>query len=299
MFVTDGGLETTLVFHEGIDLPCFAAFTLLSDDRGRAQLDAYFRRYIEIARSYGVGFILESVTWRANPDWGGKLGYDAEALATANRDAIAMLEVYRDEFEDAKKPMVISGCVGPRGDGYDPGEAMDPSEAQDYHAVQVGVFAQTAADMVTGITMTNTPEATGFVRAARQAEVPVVVSFTVETDGRLPTGQSLGEAVREVDAATDGYTAYYMINCAHPTHFEGVLSGGGDWLSRVKGVRVNASMKSHAELDEATELDDGDPVDLGRRVSGLRRVLPGLNVLGGCCGTDHRHVQEICKAWVG
>jgi len=295
LFLTDAGIETTLIFHDGLDLPYFAAFHALADQRGRAALEAYFRRHAAIALAQGTGFVFESATWRASADWGDRLGYSRAALAAANREAIRLLADLRRELETAQTPMVISGCVGPRGDGYDPGALMTPEQAESYHAAQIRTFAQTEADLVTAITMTNCSEAIGLTRAAQAAGIPVVISFTVETDGRLPTGQPLGEAIGDVDAATDRGPVYYMINCAHPSHFDTVLDGG-DWLERLRGIRANASKRSHAELDEAEDLDDGDPHELGAEYAALRERLPWINVLGGCCGTDHRHIERICVA---
>jgi S-methylmethionine-dependent homocysteine/selenocysteine methylase len=294
LFLTDGGIETTLVFHDGLDLPHFAAFDLLKHEEGREALRRYFRSHASIAREHGVGFVLESPTWRASADWARKLGYSRDALADANCQAIEMLEEIRAEH--AGTPMVISGCVGPRGDGYDPAHVMTEGEAQAYHAEQIRTFAATAADMVSAITMTNIPEAIGVTRAAQAAGMPVVISFTVETDGTLPTGESLEETIERVDAATDRGPAYYMINCAHPTHFEGALAAGEPWVKRLRGLRANASTKSHAELDAAEELDDGNPAELGYQYRALRCRLPHLTVLGGCCGTDQRHIAAIIAA---
>jgi len=296
LFLTDGGIETTLIFHEGHELPLFAAFDLLKRDGGKAALDKYFRTYADLARKHGVGLILESATWRASPGWGAKLGYGAEALTDANRQAIALLSAIRDEYQDDKTPVVISGCIGPSGDGYDPATWMTEGDAERYHAMQAETFRDTDADMITAITMTHTPEAIGVTRAAQAAGMPVVISFTVETDGRLPTGQPLREAIEQVDAATRNGPAYYMINCAHPTHFSPALAAGQPWMNRLRGLRANASTKSHKELDEATELDDGDPGDLATRYADLTAALPNLNVFGGCCGTDHRHVAAIAGA---
>jgi S-methylmethionine-dependent homocysteine/selenocysteine methylase len=298
VFLTDGGIETTLIFHDGLDLPFFAAFDLLRRENGREALQRYYRGHAVIAAEHGVGFILESATWRASADWGEKLGYSRPELAEANRAAVRMLEEIRDEYAINGTRMVISGCVGPRGDGYDPARLMSEGEAQRYHAEQVDVFTTTAADMVTAITMTNIPEAIGVTRAAQAAGMPVVISFTVETDGRLPTGDSLKAAMERVDAATGAGPAYYMINCAHPTHFDGALSSREPWIRRLRGLRANASTKSHAELDEAKELDDGNPVELGAQYRTLMDRLPHLAVLGGCCGTDQRHIAAIASACV-
>jgi S-methylmethionine-dependent homocysteine/selenocysteine methylase len=296
-FITDGGMETTLIFHGGLDLPRFASFVLLDDEQGMRALREYFLPYVEIAREAEVGIVLDTPTWRANADWGERLDYSAEALADVNRRAVRLLERLREEV-DGRPQIVVCGCVGPRGDGYEVGETMTAGEAERYHAPQVEVFAETAADLVSALTMTYAEEAIGIVRAARGAGIPAVVSFTLETDGRLPSGQPLAEAIEQVDEETDGAAAYFMVNCAHPTHFAHVLEPGSRPLERVRGLRANASTMSHAELDEAEELDEGDPVDLARRYGELRRRLPNLNVVGGCCGTDHRHIREICRVWV-
>ncbi|ULE32015.1 homocysteine S-methyltransferase family protein [Mycobacterium sp. IDR2000157661] len=299
LFVTDGGLETELVFHDGVDLPCFAAFPLLDDPEGRVRLREYYEPYLDIARRLSAGFVVETPTWRANPDWAAQLGYSATRLDMLNREAVALAEDVRSAATADGITTVVSGCVGPRGDGYDPGEAMTPDEAQEYHSAQIATFATTTADQVTAITMTNAAEAIGIVRAAAAAGIPSAISFTVETDGRLPTGQPLHEAIDEVDSETGARAAYFMVNCAHPAHFSAALERDGAWRRRVVGLRANASTKSHAELDESTELDEGDPDDLARRHADLRAVLPAVTVLGGCCGTDARHVAAICSAWRG
>jgi S-methylmethionine-dependent homocysteine/selenocysteine methylase len=297
VFLTDGGIETTLIFHHGLELPLFAAFDLLKDDEGTEQLRLYYTPYAITARDRGVGLVLESPTWRASPGWAAKLGYSEADLDALNRKAIALMEELRAEYQGSS-PIVISGCVGPEGDGYAPETMLTADEAERYHSVQIGTFADTAADMVTAITMTYAEEATGVTRAARAAGLPIVISFTLETDGRLPSGQALGDAIAQVDDATDGGPAYYMINCAHPTHFESAVAGGEPWLQQLGGLRTNASTMSHAELDEAEELDEGDPADLAARHAELRGLLPNVNVLGGCCGTDHRHVDAICGTWL-
>lgn len=295
LYLSDGGLETTLVFLDGIDLPCFAAFPLLDSAKGRDSLRGYFAPYLKIAAEKKLGFILDTPTWRANTDWGAKLGYDQAALDRINRDAVAFIEDLRANLANAGKPIVLSGAIGPRGDGYIAGEAMSESQAEEYHGRQVKAFAATNCDMVSAVTMTNIPEAIGVARAAKAAQMPVVISFTVETDGKLPSGDTVENAILATDKATGNYPAYYMINCAHPTHFDKRL-GKGAWLDRIGGIRANASKKSHAELDASTELDAGNPQELGRQYHDLRKLLPKVNVVGGCCGTDHRHIAEIAHS---
>ena len=293
LFLTDGGIETTLIFDEGQELPDFAAFHLFRTAAGEAALRKYFRTYADLAKRQGRGLILESATWRASRDWGDRLGYSADALADANRKSVALLEAIRAESPGTT--VVISGCVGPRGDGYSPTNTMSEQDAEAYHAAQIGTFAGTAADLVTAITMNYVEEAIGVTRAAKRAGMPVVISFTVETDGTLPTGQALKDAIEQVDGATSRTPAYYMINCAHPSHFEGALTAGG-WLDRIRGLRANASRQSHTELNESPELDRGNPAELGAEYAQLKKRLARLNVVGGCCGTDHRHVEEMAKA---
>jgi S-methylmethionine-dependent homocysteine/selenocysteine methylase len=296
LYITDGGIETVLIFHNGIDLPCFASFTLLADEERVEVVREYYGRYLAIARNHGVGMLLDTVTWRANPDWGEQLGYSPDDLAAANHRAVILAQQIRADHPDV--PILISGCIGPRFDAYSPDEAMSADEAEDYHSAQISTLAAAGVDLITALTLTDVGEAVGIVRAAQAAGVPAVISFTVETDGRLPSGQRLRGAIEETDAATDSGAAYFMVNCAHPTHFAGALEDDGPWLARIRGVRANASMKSHEELDESDELDEGDPDELAVEYRALMEHLPALTVIGGCCGTDHRHVGAACAACV-
>lgn len=295
-FLTDAGLETDILFNKGIDLPLFSSVTLFTSDEGVDVLESYYRDFLDLARAKGTGLILESATWRASPDWAEPLGFSVAELDALNRAAIALLVRLRADYADV--PVVISGCLGPRGDGYDPGKIMRAEEAQAYHAHQAAVLAAAGVDMLAAITMTNVPEAVGVTNAAQALGLPVAISFTVETDGRLPTGDVLADAVAAVDAASGRYPAYYMINCAHPTHFDGALDDGAAWTARIGGVRANASCLSHAELDAMTELDIGDPADLAARHRALLDRFPQIKVVGGCCGTDLRHVTAIADACV-
>jgi S-methylmethionine-dependent homocysteine/selenocysteine methylase len=296
LFLTDGGLETTLVFHDGMDLPCFAAFDLLKDEAGAARLRKYYTEYIDLALEYGFGFVLESATWRASPDWGKRLGYSEAALTRSNQLAVEILHELREQHQRSGTPMVISGNLGPRRDGYVADQHMTSDQAAEYHSWQIRSLVNAGVDLITALTLPETEEAIGIVRASQAAGVPVVISFTVETDGRLPSGHSLRSAIGTVDEATGGGPIYYMINCAHPTHFQQTLKDEGAWLRRIRGVRANASCKSHAELDESESLDDGNPGEFGQEYRDLQDLLPALKVLGGCCGTDHRHVEAIAQA---
>jgi len=291
--VTDGGMETDLIFHHGVDLPHFAAFPLLESSRGQELLADYYDGYAAIARRVGAGLVLESATWRANPGWGGRLGYSMAGLARVNAAAITLLARLRDRYAASISDIVVSGMVGPQDDGYQPGQLPSPEQAAAYHRPQIEAFAQAGADMVGALTLTSTGEAIGIVRAARDAGLPVAISFTVETDGRLAGGIPLARAITEVDDAAR--PDYFMVNCAHPAHIAPALATPGGWRERIAAVRYNASAKSHAELDQATGLDDGNPALLAAAHTRLSPLLPRLSVLGGCCGTDTRHVAALWR----
>jgi S-methylmethionine-dependent homocysteine/selenocysteine methylase len=293
LFLTDGGIETSLIFDEGIELPHFAAFDLLRRPEGRVALERYYAPYLAIAVAGRFGFVLESPTWRASPEWAARLGYSEAALAHAHADAIELMQGLRAVHERPKTPIVISGCVGPRGDGYVVGEQMTAEAARAYHSAQIRAMVGAGCDVVTAVTMTNVPEAIGIVRAAQQHGVPSVISFTVETDGRLPSGVALDGAIAEVDAASGTGPAYYMINCAHPTHFQRALDERAAWTRRIGGLRANASCQSHVELNEAPELDRGNPIALAGEYGAIFERLPHLRVFGGCCGTDPQHIGAI------
>jgi homocysteine S-methyltransferase len=295
--ITDAGLETWLLFDCGIELPSFAAYPLVGTDEGRSLLTRYYRSYMAIAERVGAAIVLETPTWRANPDWAATLGDDRARLRELLEASVDLLVDLRGEWR-GDQPFIVGAAVGPRGDGYRVDEQMTPDEAAAYHAFQIDCLSATAVDVVTAMTITSSDEGIGIARAAQRAELPVVISYTVETDGCLPSGEGLGQAITATDDATDAYPAHYMINCAHPTHFDHVLDATAPWASRVGALRANASMLSHAELDDADELDAGDPADLARRYCDLRASLPALHVVGGCCGTDDRHVEAIAAAFI-
>lgn len=294
LYLTDGGLETSLIFNQGVSLNEFAAFELLLSSSGKDALKKYYSPYLKLAGTYNIPFILETPTWRANSDWIYKLGYTADELISININAVGFLcEIVKEQ--DRKNDILLSGSVGPRGDGYVVGYAMTVKEAYNYHHNQIMAFEIVDVDLVTALTLSYTEEAIGIVLGAKKSNLPVVISFTVELDGNLPSGQSLKDSIAEVDAKTNGYPCHYMINCAHPNHFIDVLSLDADWIKRIKGVRANSSTKSHQELDEATELDRGNKYDLASKYSELLQILPNLNVFGGCCGTDINHIEAICN----
>ncbi len=291
-FLADAGMETDLLFNEGAEMPCFSSLPLAGDEEGRAMLRKYYRRYLRIAEEAGCGLILETPTWRASPDWAKPLGLDLEKMGRLNAEAVRLVVSLKQETDIT---LLVSGSIGPRGDGYDPGNIMTVREAERYHGWQARILAESGADILTAMTITNVNEAVGIVRAASANDSQCAISFTVETDGRLPTGDALGAAIEAVDQTTDGAAAYFMINCAHTSHFDDVLDSTQPWMERLKGIRANASRLSHEELDEMTELDEGDPFEFGRDYARIRARHPSITVFGGCCGSDHRHIAEVAK----
>lgn len=293
-WLTDSGLETDLIFHHGVELPCFASFVLLGTEAGTALLRSYFTEHAELAATSGLGIVLESPTWRASEDWGRELGYDAARLASVNEKAVRLLQEVRTDVGGGR-PLLISGCIGPRGDGYRADDRPTVQAATDYHRAQVEALAAAGADLVSALTLTYVEEAIAVAIAASEAGVPVVLSFTVHTTGDLIDGSRLGAAIEAVDEQTGGYPAYYMVNCAHPDHVAGGADGG-PWMQRLLGVRANASRMSHDELDESETLDDGDPDELAADLLDLTGSFPALRVFGGCCGTDLRHIAATGRA---
>jgi S-methylmethionine-dependent homocysteine/selenocysteine methylase len=295
LFLTDAGLETDLIFNHGIKIREFAAHTLLFSDSGRAAMVRYFEGFLSLARDFDAGFMLHSQTWKAHRHWASALGATGAELKAANEESLRFIADLRNRFASNSRPIVLNAIIGPRGDAYGPNVVISTREAEDYFSEQVAWLARTEADMVGGMTFNQASEAAGLVRAARRADMPVAISLTLEIDGRLPSGQSLGDAIREVDAASDGYCSYYMINCVHPDHLSPVLEEA-EWTRRIRGLRANASRRSHAELDASTELDAGDPDELAAHYRFVAARIPWLNIFGGCCGCDLRHVARIAEA---
>lgn len=293
-YLTDGGLETSLIFNQGVPLNEFAAFELLLTSSGKDELKKYYSPYLKLAATNIIPFILETPTWRANSDWGRKLGYTNDELIAININAVGfMCEIAKEQ--NCKSDIIVSGSIGPRGDGYAVENNMTTKEAYNYHYNQIKAFEIVDVDLITALTLNYTEEAIGVVLGAKKSNLPVVISFTVELDGKLPSGRSLKDSIFEVDAKTNNYPCHYMINCAHPNHFIDILSPDDNWINRISGIRANSSTKSHQELDNATELDRGNKYDLALKYKELRQILPNLNVFGGCCGTDISHIEAICN----
>ncbi len=287
-FLTDGGLETCMIHHHGIELPMFAAFPLVRSPSGRQALRRYFAGFLDVAEALGMGFVLDTVTWRASVAWGARMGWRAEDVDAVNREAVVFA---RDLAKERSGRIILNGVIGPQGDARRADHVLSEDEAEDYHGRQITVLAEAGVELVTAMTISSVGEAIGIARAARMAGLPVALSFTLETDGCLRDATTLAQAIEIADEATAGYPSWYGINCAHPEHFAARMMG--DFAGRIGAIRANASRLSHAQLDAAEDLDEGDPLELSQDYVRLRQMAPGLRVLGGCCGTDLRHVAAI------
>lgn len=290
IFACYTGMETDLIFNQSVSLPGFASYPLLETPKGRALLREYYLQLISLAKNHDIGITLESISWVANRDRGAEIGYMPDALRDLNIAGIDLIADIRDEFPQL--PIVLSAQMGPRGDGYALDTQMSPDEAEQYHSEQMETLAGTKADIISAFTIGYANEAIGIVRAAERFNMPVAIAFTVETDGKLPSGVSLKNAIETVDKATDSAAAYFLINCAHPEHLENAFVEG-PWISRLRGIVVNASRCSHEELDNSETLDDGDPIELGAQVAAICARFPHFSIVGGCCGTDMRHMKQI------
>ena len=294
LMTTAGGFETWMQYVDGFKLRHFCAFELLNDARGLGCLRDYHRKVVEAATANGFGVINEGLHYRSSRDWGELIGFSREALLEIN---VRGIEFYRDfarEYAGPDTPMLVGGVVGPRGDAYNIGRLPDAAEAEDYHSEQIRIFREAGADHVTAMTFSSVDEAIGVARAAKSVGIPVVISFLLARGGRLKGGETLEEAITRVDSATDDAPAYYMINCTHPTEFEPALTAG-KWISRLGGFMPNAVAMETLDLCKLGHLEDGDPVELGAQMGALAQRFPHINVWGGCCGTDGRHIGEITR----
>jgi len=306
-FLTNAGTETYLVFQQGFDLPEFCAFTVFEDAEAWGELERnHLGPILQAAADHGHGLMLDALVWRAQPDFVAKLGLGSDQLGHINATAVSRLREAAmrwrrsNGFDEQSLPVLIAADIGPRGDGYRVEDAaVTVAAARDYHRPQIQAVVAAGADVVCALTMTGLSESIGIVEACALSGVPVIVSPTVETDGRLPDQSELGSFIRDVDEATGAAPLFYMVNCAHPTHLlptlEAARAAGASWLGRFRGFRANASRKSHQELDDSTELDRGDPRELARDVAEMQQTY-GLRVIGGCCGTDHEHLAAIARS---
>lgn len=294
IYITEGGIETEILYKWGFELPEFSMYPLLDNADAMKTIHAMFDRVFAAAAAHDAGIVLAGLDYRASPDWAEKIGYSRDQLDAFIHRNIAFLKGRREAHADRVRDVYIAATCGPRGDAYGTGGTITEDEAEAYHAFQIAASKAAGADLVIGITFNNIPESIGFVRAAQDVGIPVGISLTLTPEGVMRSGPSLQQAVEEIDAATDGAAAWFGTNCAHPVEFEPALNGGA-WTDRLRYVRPNASKMDKIALCKLGHLEDGDPEELGGQMADLKRRFPQADILGGCCGTDERHLGEIAR----
>lgn len=292
LYLTEGGIETEMMYKWGFDLPHFAMFPLLDNPEAMAAMRGMYRRYLDVAAKHGMCALMGGLDYRASPDWGALLGYSPESLAQANHRSIAFLRELAREYATDIPEILVQGFIGPRGDAYQLNRTITETEAEDYHSVQLATLKEADVDLAWAFTLNNVAEAIGIARAAARIEVPLAISFTLDDNSKLKSGPSLAEAIESVDAATGGSAVFFSINCSHPFEFEPGLESG-DWIGRVRGLRPNASRMEKVALCKLGHLEEGDPVELGQLMGDLARRYPHMDIWGGCCGTGDVHLDEI------
>ncbi|POF32988.1 homocysteine S-methyltransferase family protein [Roseibium marinum] len=293
-YLTEGGTETEIMYKWGFELPEFAMFPLLEKRKSADVIRGMYRRYLDVVARYGHSALIGGFDYRASPDWGAKLGYSASALAEANLRSIQFLKDVAAEYEADIPSMLFSGYVGPRGDAYGLNMSVTEESAEEYHSVQIETLARAGVDLVWALTFNNPAEAIGVVRAARRLNLPVAVSFSLDSTHRLKSGFPLSRAIAIVDEATNGYPAFYSLNCSHPQEFEPALEDW-NWTSRLRSIRPNAAKMDKIALCKLGHLEEGDPEELGRLMADVFRRHPHMDIWGGCCGTGHVHLEEIAR----
>jgi homocysteine S-methyltransferase len=296
LFLTEGGSETEIMYRHGYELPEFAMFPLLENPTARAAMRGMYCEQLDVAAEHGLSFLLTGMDYRASPDWGAKLGYSAQALADANIAAIDFLRDIAQDYAGQIPRLLVGGILGPRGDAYSLNQTITAASAEDYHAVQLQTLKRAGVDFAIAQTINNIPEAVGIARAAAAINMPLSISLTLDSSGRLKSGPSLGEAITEIDRLSDDTApAFYMLNCSHPVEYAPAITANG-WTHRLRGVRPNASKMEKIALCKLGHIEDGDPVELGQQMADLRARFPHMDIFGGCCGTGAAHLREMAKA---
>jgi homocysteine S-methyltransferase len=294
IYLTEGGFETELMYLHGFELPCFAAFHLLDSTKGYQAVRDLYARVCDVAAAESTGLLLGWLNYRASPDWGAKLGLSPEALRAATLRSIAMLADLRKSYAGQVPHFAISDAIGPRGDAYGTGGAITEAEAEDYHSVQLETLKHSDVDVIWAATQNNVPEVIGMARAARALGLEIAVAWSLNAESRLSSGPTLAEAITRTDAAVPGVVAWHSLTCSHPLEFTPALTPG-PWTDRLRCIRPNAAAMDKIALCKLGHLEDGDPVELGRQMGDVARRYPAMDIWGGCCGTDHRHLSEIVR----
>lgn len=295
LYLTEAGTETEVLYKEGYELPHFAMWTLLDNPEAMERIGDMYRRYLDVAAENETGIVLCGFDYRASPDWAALLDVDRDGLREVIHRGIGFLRDVSDPYRDRVPHILLGGSIGPRGDAYSRGEPVTADSAEEYHSFQIACLKEAGADIACAHTFNNIPEAVGVARAARAEGLPLAMYFSLDSSSRLNTGPSLRDAVIETDSQTGNAPLFYGLNCSHPVEFEPALEPG-DWIDRLRSIRPNASKMEKIALCKLGHLEDGDPDELGAQMGDLARRYPHMDIMGGCCGTDERHLSRIAEA---
>lgn len=293
-YMCEGGTETEVMYKHGFSFPHFAVFELLKDTKAVAALKRMYQDYFEVVAKHNMSALVGGLDYRASPDWGALLGYSAEGLADINHQSIEFLRNIAVDYSNNIENILIQGLIGPRGDAYETNHSITEAEAQDYHSVQLQTLKSANVDLATAMTFNNVPESIGVARAAVEADVPLCISLSLDGSSNLNSGPSLAEAITTIDAATDSSVAFFMINCVHPLEYEPALADE-QWITRIRGVRPNASVMDKLSLCTIGHLEAGNPTELGKQMGDLMQRYPHMDICGGCCGTWDTHLDQIAE----
>ncbi len=297
IILTEGALIERLRRDAAVSLdPHVLHAGFVYDEGGRRALRGLYRQYLDIGLAADLPMIVCTPTWRANPV---RLRLADLADRDANGDGARFVAAIRDEYDAYARQVFIGGLIGCAGDAYKPEEGLSTAAATAFHVTQTVALATAGVDFLFAATLPNVDEALGMAHAMAACRIPYVVSFVLQRDGRLLDGIPLHQAVTMIDEAANPRPLFFMANCVHPRVFEAALasevSRSGSVHERVIGLQANTSMRSPDELDGRGEVDPGEgPEALANAMLRLRRRF-GTKVLGGCCGTDDRHIAWIAR----
>lgn len=291
-YITEGGIETEIMYKWGFEMPHFAMFPLLDNPKAAEAIRGMYRRYLDVVAKYGHNALIGGFDYRASPDWGALLGYSAQSLHEANLQSIQFLRDVAAEYKNDIQECLVNGVIGPRGDAYLTKNVMSRAEAADYHSAQLSTLKDADVDLAWALTFGDPEEAIGVINAARQLSLPVAVAFSLDDSSRLNTGVEFADAVKRVDAETDGYAEFFALNCSHPEEFLPAISDD-DWMQRVRCFRPNAAKMDKISLCKLGHLEEGDPVELGAQMHAVQQRYPHIDIWGGCCGTCETHLEQI------
>ena len=293
--LTEGAMVERIRRHPAVRLdPDIAHAGLIYSAEGRKTLGDIYRQYLSIGQRHNLPMLTLAPTWRANPERTARAG--CGPVDKLNSDCVEFLKEICTEFGAYQERLYVAGLLGCRHDAYKPAEALNADAAEQFHAPQVKALAASRVDFIKAATLPAVSEALGIARAIAQTGIPCVLSFVIRPDGNVLDGTPLQKAVAQIDNETDQAPIFYMVNCVHPSVFMEAMStetgSDGNLSERVIGFQGNTSSKSPEELDNLPYLDTTAPEPFAELMLRIHRTL-GTRILGGCCGTDNRHVEMV------